>query len=80
MNRENGQVFFNGLCPACGKGRAYVERTENPIQTAKCYVCGVRWKILRVNLYFEDALNTAAELDKDAQEVKNKYSFLLKDR
>lgn len=74
------KIFFTGECPACGKGKARIKRTERPIQEACCTRCGVRWKVVSVNLYFENALNDAAEIDQNAQKVKYDYSFLLKDR
>lgn len=73
---EDG-IFFCGYCPVCKKGRAKIIRTNRPIQEAKCNKCGAKWKICSVNLYYEDALQMASDIEKKAREVGRKYDFFL---
>jgi len=73
-------VFFDGFCPACRVGKAQICRTDRPIQKARCPRCGIRWSILSVNLYLEDALELAALMDKQARDAKKKTPFLLNSR
>lgn len=80
MVEHPGGIFFDGYCPACKTGKAKVARTERPIQQVYCPRCGVRWKVLSVNLYFEGSLQTAAALDEQAQEIKRKFPFLTQSR
>jgi len=77
---DQDKIFFSGYCPACRAGRARINKTDRPLQYASCPKCGVRWKILSVNLFLEDALQQAAALDERARVIKEKYNFLTHSR
>jgi len=74
---DNPEKFFDmKMCPFCGHGDIYIEKTVRPIRRYCCKKCGKVWNGIMVFLAYDNSLDIVAEVYRLKKNIENTLSFL----